>query len=169
MSHHRILGIYADPTQAAQAIAAVQKDDLGQVVAYSPVQHHAIERVLPVEVSRVGLFTLVGGLLGGVSGFALPIYTSLEWALITGGKPVIAIPAFTVIAFELAILFAALGGVAGFLIQAGLPRVRGTTPYDERFTVDRYGVLVACTQERREGVAAVLERSGAEEVRHERA
>ena len=112
MSHHQILGIYADPAQAAQAIAAVQKEDLGQVVAYSPVQHHAIERVLRVEGSRVGLFTLVGGLLGGFSGFALPIYTSLEWALITGGKPVIAIPAFTVIAFELTILFAALGGVA---------------------------------------------------------
>ena len=169
MSHHRILGIYADSTQAAQAIAAVQKENLGQVVAYSPVQHHAIERVLPGEGSRVGLFTLVGGLLGSFSGFALPIYTSLEWSLITGGKPVIAIPAFTVIAFELTILFAALGGVAGFLIQAGLPRFRETAPYDERFTVDRYGVLVACTQEHREGVNAVLERSGAEEVRHERA
>jgi hypothetical protein len=166
VSHHRILGIYADPTQAAQAIAAVQKEDLGQVVAYCPVQNHAIERVLPAEVSRVvSLFMLVGGLLGCFSGFALPIYTSLKWGLISGGKPVVAIPAFTVIAFELAILFAALGGVAGFLIQAGLPRVRGTAPYDERFTVDRYGVLVTCTQEHCEGVTAVLERSGAEEVR----
>ena len=165
----RILGIYDDPRKAAQAIATVRNEGLGQVVAYSPVPNHAIEHVLPAQVSPVRLFTLLGGLLGCASGFVLPIYTALEWELITGGKPIISIPPFTVIAFELAILFAALGGVAGFLILAGLPRLRGTAPYDERFTVDRYGVLVACTPEHREGVTAVLDRSGAEEVRHERA
>ena len=57
-------------------------------------------------MSPVRVFVLVGGLLGCLSGFALPIYTVLDWPLITGGMPLISIPPFVVIAFELTILFA---------------------------------------------------------------
>ena len=169
LTSYRTLGIYDDPANAAQAIAAVQDGNLGHVVAYSPVPSPAIEKALGPEVSPVRLFTLIGGVLGCISGFALPIYTALEWELITGGKPVVSIPPFTVIAFELTILFAALGGVLGFLTLAGLPRVREKAPYDPGFTVDRYGVLVAGTKAQCDAARAVLEHTGAEEVRNESA
>ena len=165
MSHHQILGIYADPTQAAQAIAAVQKENLGQVVAYSPVQHHAIERVLPGEGSRVGLFTLVGGLLGGFSGFALPIYTSLEWALITGDKPVIAIPAFTVIAFELTILFGGVLTVLGLVAHGFLGASRQNPAYRPAFSQDEFGFLVECHSDQIGRVQELLGEAGCKEVR----
>ena len=167
LSSHRFLGIYDDPHKAAQAIATVRNEGLGQVVAHSPVPNHAIQHALPAEISPVRLFTLIGGLLGCASGFALPIYASLKWSLITGGKPIVSIPSFTVIAFELTIFLAALGGTLGFLILAGLPRIRERGPYDARFTIDRYGVLVVCTNVHCDAARAVLEHTGAEEVRHE--
>ena len=55
---------------------------------YSPAPVHEIEDVLERDrpVSRVRLFTLLGGLTGVVSAFIVTIWTTLEWGLVTGGK-----------------------------------------------------------------------------------
>jgi len=55
-------------------------------------------------------FTLVGALTGFTAGYALTIYTHLSWKsppLIVGGKPLVSVIPFFVIAYELTIL---LGG-----------------------------------------------------------
>ena len=108
---------------------------------------------------------LIGGLLGCATGFLFPIYTVLDWPLITGGKPLISIPPFVVIAFELTILFGALGGMASFLWLAGLPRVTGQPAPDDRFTNDMNGISVTCLPEDADAVRATLERHGANEVK----
>ena len=111
------------------------------------------------------LFVLIGGLLGCATGFIFPIYTVLDWPLITGGKPLISIPPFVVIAFELTILFASLGGMAGFLLLSRLPRMRGQRAPDRRFTNDMTGISVTCAPEQAAAVRACLARTGASEIR----
>ncbi|MBI4544554.1 MAG: DUF3341 domain-containing protein, partial [Gemmatimonadetes bacterium] len=111
------------------------------------------------------LFTLVGGLTGAATGFALPIFTSLDWPLITGGKPIISLPPFVIIAFELTILFGALSTVLGLLINARLPRARPRVIYDPAFSVGRFGILVLVPAGREREAAALLRESGAAEVR----
>ena len=160
----RLLGVFNDGSKAARGVAAVLGAQLGEVVVYGPTPNHAIDRALDEQVSPVRTFTLVGGLLGCVAGFALPIYTVLDWPLITGGKALISIPPFVVIAFELTILFGALAGLVGFLGLAGLPSLRRKTMDDPRFTNDRFGVLVTCDGVHREAVVNHLRQSGAEEV-----
>jgi molybdopterin-containing oxidoreductase family membrane subunit len=113
----------------------------------------------------VRLFTLVGGLAGTASGFALTIWTALKWNLITGGKPVVSIPPFVVIAFELTILLGGLCTVLGLLITARLPRVGVSPRYDPRFSADRFGVEVTCEASERAAIEEVLHGAGAEEVR----
>jgi molybdopterin-containing oxidoreductase family membrane subunit len=88
----------------------------------------------------------------------------LDWPLITGGKAIVSLPPFVVIAFELTILCAALMTVAGFLLSSRLPRLR-QAPYDARFSQDRWGVLVTCVPERAEAARAHLKQADAEEVR----
>jgi molybdopterin-containing oxidoreductase family membrane subunit len=88
----------------------------------------------------------------------------LDWPIITGGKAIVSLPPFVVIAFELTILFAALMTVAGFLLSSGLPRLR-SGPYDPRFSQDRWGVLVTCVADRVPVVRQRLIETGAEEVR----
>ena len=167
ITRHHVLGIYDDPQKMVQAIATIRTEDLGQVIAYSPVPNHAIQNALEEGVSPVRIFTLIGGLLGCIVGFALPIYTSLNWSLITGGKPIISIPPFTVIAFEMTILLASLSSAIGFLFLAGLPNIRERLPYDVRFTVDRFGVLVICTAVHCDAARTIFEHTGAEEIHYE--
>ena len=160
-----ILGIYDRAKKAAVCAGAILDQDLGDVVTYSPVADHALDQAMRVRVSPVRLFVLIGGLLGCATGFIFPTYTVLDWPLITGGKPLISIPPFVVIAFELTILFATVGGMAGFLLLSRLPRMRGQPVRDTRFTNDLTGVMVTCAPEQVVKVRACLERTGASEIR----
>jgi hypothetical protein len=175
MSVH-ILGIFDAASKAAASAATLraarQDAAIADVSVYAPTFDHGIDAALGPGKSPVRVYTLIGGLIGCVLGFAFPIYTVLEWPLVTGGKAIVSIPPFVVIAFELTILLGALMTVVGFLLSSGLPRLRArgsnaaTSPlYDKRFSDDRWGVLVTCAADRAAAVRAQLEDGGAEEVR----
>ncbi len=172
MNEITLVGVYASGRAAADAAAAIRRAGLGEVETVSPTADHAVLAALPRPASPVRLFTLLGALAGCAAGIALPVYTMVDWPLVVGGKPLVSIPPVVVIAFELSMLGAALGGLAGFLALSGLPSLGGGTfvgrrrPPDctRRFTVDRFGVLVTCAGARREEVRAHLEQAGAEEV-----
>ena len=161
----RILGVYKEPAKAAAAVATAQDAGMPRVDAFSPTPDHALEQLIRARVSPVRTFTLVGALLGCTAGFALPIYTVLDWPLITGGKPLLSIPAFVVIAFELTILFGALFGMAGFLLLAGLPRLRRKHLGDARFSNDCFGVEIRCDDAQAAAARTLLTDAGAIEVR----
>ena len=158
-----ILGIYDEAAKAAAAARALRGAGLGRVTAFAPAFDHTVDAALGPGKSPVRAFTLAGGILGCALGFAFPIYTVLDWPIITGGKAIVSLPPFVVIAFELTILFAALMTVAGFLLSSGLPRLR-PAPYDARFSQDRWGVLVTCDTDHASAVRERLRECGAEEV-----
>lgn len=104
----------------------------------TPFHVHEVEHLLHIKTSPVRLFALIGALTGLVTGFALTIYTVREWPLITGGKPLISLPAFMIIAFELTILFGALASFAGFLLVSRLPavdRIQSPEDIENRFVI----------------------------------
>ena len=68
---------------------------------------HELEDVIDKKQSKVRLFSLAGALFGFALGWILTLYTSFEWNLITGGKPIASIPSFVIIAFEFTVLFGA--------------------------------------------------------------
>lgn len=84
-----------------------------------------VEEILPGKRSKVRFFALVGAASGTVTGFVFTILTSMSWPLIVGGKPVVSLPPFLIIAFALTILFGALSTFAGFLLLSRLPSLRG--------------------------------------------
>jgi molybdopterin-containing oxidoreductase family membrane subunit len=160
-----LLGIFAGGRQAARAIAELRRQGFDHMEACGPVPHPDLEAALEAGPSPVRLYTLLGGVLGCASGFALTTGTALQWGLIVGGKPVVALIPFVVIAFELAILFGALATLLGVLIHARLPRRRLPAGHDPCFSSDRFGLLVRCAPDRAVAAEAVLRQAGAEEVR----
>jgi len=162
-----ILGVFAHVDTIVRALENLRAKGYHDLTVYTPVPVHEIEDVLERDrpVSRVRLFTLIGGLTGTTSGFLLTIWTAMEWGLVTGGKPVASIPPYVVIAFELTILFGGLATVIGMAILGRLPRVRPSPTYDPRFTNDRFGVAVHCPPDRAASVREILRGAGAEEVR----
>ena len=90
-----------------------------------------VEEILPGKRSRVRFFALIGAAGGTVTGLAFTILTSLSWPLVIGGKPIVSIPPFIIIAFALTILFGALSTFAGFLLLSRLPSLRGIRSGEE--------------------------------------
>ena len=162
-----VLGVFAHVDTTLHAIRALRQQGFSELTVYTPVPveeiEEEVEKVRPL--SRVRLFTLIGGLTGTVTGFFLTIWSALKWDLVTGGKHPVSIPPFVIIGFELTILFGGLSTLLALLVLGRLPKLRPSPTYDPRFTLDRFGVAVACPPDRAEAVTALLTASGAEEVR----
>jgi hypothetical protein len=125
------------------AIHDLRKAGFKDLKAYSPYPEHHIEDALAYGASPVRVWTLVGGLTGAAAGFAFTIWTSMSWPLVTGGKPIVSIPAYVVIAFEMTILFGALATVIGLFINARLPRIGPPVIYDPSFSSGNFGLFVS--------------------------
>ena len=97
----------------------------------TPFPIHQVDELLPRKRSQVRFFALIGAGTGTLAGFALTILTSLEWGIIVGGKPVVSIPPFIIIAFALTILFGSLSTFLGFLLLARLPSIRSIRSKEE--------------------------------------
>ena len=162
-----IVGIFAHVDATVRAIQSLRSRGLSDFSVYTPVPVDEIEEAVDhgKPVSRVRLFTLIGGLTGTATGFFLTIWSSLKWNLVTGGKPVISIPPFVIIAFELTILFAGLCTFLGLLLLARLPKRRRSLDSDPSFSVDRFGIAVRCPREVAGALRRCLQEAGAQEVR----
>ena len=162
-----VVGVFAHVDTTVKAIRDLRAQGFTDLTVYSPVPVEEIEAVLEENrpVSPVRLFTLIGGLTGTVTGFGLTIWSALKWGLVTGGKPVVSIPPFVIIAFELTILLGGLSTLLALLVLGKLPAVRRSPTYDPRFTVDRFGIAVTCAAERAPAASRCLSQAGAEEVR----
>lgn len=167
MVEARVVGIFAHVDSAAKAVRALRARGFGDFTVYSPVPVEELEEAVEEgrPVSPVRLFTLIGALTGTVTGFALTIWTSLKWGLVTGGKPIASIPPFVIIAFELTILLGGLSSLLAILVLGKLPKFRRSPAYDPRFTVDRFGIAVTCPAGQVEAAGQCFREAGAEEVK----
>lgn len=161
------LGVFDALDSTTRTIEKLRKAGMRGITAYSPMPSHDIEHALHLGESPVRIFTIVGALTGTATGFALATWTSLDWPLVTGGKPIISLPAFVIIAFELTILFGALSTIAGLFINMGLPNTNLMQVYDPRFTSDHFGVLITPPKGREAEVRNIMKESGAVEIREE--
>jgi molybdopterin-containing oxidoreductase family membrane subunit len=157
-----IMGIFSSAQATAMTIAKLRRTPWTIERVHSPIPSHAIERALEPPLSRVGWYTLAGGILGFLCGFLLAAFCSARWSLIVGGKPVVALIPFFIVGFEFTILFAVFGNVLGLIAQARLPRFDIPSHYDERFTGDRFGVLARCGAGEQDELTRFFEENGAE-------
>ena len=165
-----VLGVFAHVDTTVRALEELRSKGYHDLTVYTPVPVHEIEDVLERDrpVSRVRMFTLLGGIVGLIAAWLLTQWTSLKWGLYVGGKPPIGLPVsppYVVIMFELMVLFGGVATVIGMVVLGRLPRFRVSHAFDARFTNDRFGVAVHCAPERSPSVRDILRTAGAEEVR----
>ena len=165
MATHPMLGIFAYQDAAIDAIHRLKTAGLRDMIVYAPYPSHELEHALDPHQSPVRLFTLVGGLTGAATGFALATWTSLDWPLVTGGKPIISLPPFVIIAFELTILFGALSTVLGLFLATRLPHRGVDVLYDPSFSEGRFGIRIDAPDERAAEVRQILSAAGVSEMR----
>ena len=88
MATETVLGVFAHVDTTVRALEELRARGYHDLTVYTPLPVHEIEEVLERDrpVSRVRLFTLIGGLAGIASAFLLTIWSSMVWGQVTGGK-----------------------------------------------------------------------------------
>ena len=137
MKRDPIYGIMAEFDSAQALVDAAKKThEAGykKIDAYSPFPIEGLAEEIGFHHDEVPLVVLIGGLIGGCSGYLMQWWMSaVDYPLNIGGKPTHSWPAFIVITFEMTILFAGISAVFGMLALNGLPM-----PYHPVFNVPEF-------------------------------
>jgi len=164
MKNQTLVGVFEYLDDLVDALKAIREKGFKIQTVYSPVRSHEIIEALGLKPSPVRYFALVGAILGIATGFGLAIYTALQWKFIVSGKPPVPRVPYVIVGFEFCILIGVLWNLVSMWINSRLPKLRLPDGYDPRFSGDRFGVMVLCSEPDREQVAEILTEAGAEEV-----
>ena len=153
MAETNILGLYDNPDSGADAMdglhqAGFPTGDFGEHVP----QH------------RLFRFPLFGAMIGFTIAVLFTASTQLAYPVVTGGKPILAIPAMVIITYELTMLSAVIMTVVGIIFESRLPNLK-LGVYDTRITEGLIGVVVTCDDRRAHEAEEVLRNAGALEIK----
>jgi hypothetical protein len=133
---HGVIAEFDDPNALVAAAHRARLEGYRRMDAYSPFPIEELHEAIDMPRTRLPLIVLIGGLVGGVGGYALQYWASaMAYPVNIGGRPLHSWPAFIPITFECTILVAALSAVLGMLALNGLPM-----PYHPVFNVSRFAL-----------------------------
>ena len=124
------------PTPAALLEAARQLRPDYRIEAFTPFPVEGLDQAIGLRSRVVPAAFVIGGIVGGAIGFGMQVLVNLDFPLWIGGRPLIALPAFAMIAFELTILGAVLAGILTMLLANRLPKLHHPVFDAERFSLD---------------------------------
>lgn len=162
-----LLAEFSDPGALLHAAEEVREEGYRHFDTYSPFPVHGMDEAMGLGNSKVGYFTFLGGVAGFATAYLLQWWTgAVDYPLNISGKPFFAIEPSVPIMFELTVLFAAFGAVAGMLALNGLPRPYNPLFYSDRFegaSDDRFFLHVAASDDQfdTEDTATMLRHAGA--------
>ena len=162
ISQKYVMGLFSDEDKAVSTIKELKNSDWKIHKVHSPIPSHKVFDALKLKSSRVGYFTLAGGIIGFFSGLALAIFTATRWVLIVQGKPIVSLIPFFIVGFEFTILFSVFGNVIGLLTQAKLPEFKWAKFYDPRCSGSHFGIVASCEPEHAGALSAFFREKGAE-------
>jgi hypothetical protein len=161
----RLIATFDSRRAVGRAFDASRRAGWRIVSASSPAFDPTLLQLAGATRSPVAMWSVIGGAIGVASGLLLTIGTVRQWpGLIVGGKPLIAMPPFLIIVFELAVLFASIAAIASFLVASGRARRQAGPVSDRRTTDSRFALLVESPDGFTDTIAA-LESAGAVECR----
>lgn len=144
-----MLAEFSDPGALLHAAEAVRKAGYRHFDTHSPFPIHGMDRAMGLGNSKVGFFALGGGITGLAAGWIMQWWMNgVDYPLNISGKPFFAIEPSIPVMFELTILLAAIGAVAGMFALNGLPRPYNPLFYSDRFrrvTDDRFFLHIAAS------------------------
>ena len=158
-----VLGIFSDVETAADAVESLVKAGYAEDRITSLTSVPYPDGVL-VKTERRSWFrwiSLVCGIIGAMTGFLLAAGTSWVYPVQTGDKPIISPYPTGIITYELTMLFAMIGAMAGMFLEMRLPP-RRERPYDPAISEGYIGISVSVPDEERfAGAAEVMRQAGA--------
>jgi hypothetical protein len=164
-----VWGTFEHVDEAAATIALLhsQKRDYSVL---TPCVRHELSAAMGDPQSKIPFITLFCGAAGIFVGYAFPSWTAMDWVLPVSSKPIVGIPAFTIIGFEMMVLLGGIGTALSIFGLGFLDLLRKPLPKSERFknynrfSVDRFGIAVRCSQDEADAMEKLMKSHSAEEV-----
>lgn len=135
-----MVAIFQSPQSLVDAVKSI-REDFPKMETLTPFSIDEIKELIPHRPSKVRWFTFTGAWTGAIFAMVYQIMTVLEWGLNTGGKPIVSIPSFVPITFELMILFGAAFTLIGLMLVGELPPVR-FQPYYSGASISEFALIV---------------------------
>lgn len=131
---YALLAEFADPGILYTAVKEVRAAGYKHFDAHTPFPIHGLDHAMGLGNSKVGYFTIGGGLTGLALAVWLQWFTGgVDYPLNISGKPYFALEPSIPVAFEVTILLSALTAVAAMLALNGLPRPYSPLFYSKNF------------------------------------
>lgn len=146
-----LLAEFETPEALIDATRRAREEGYRDLDAFTPFPVYEIFPVLRLRDHRVLWLGLFGGLFGCALAFGMQIFTNYDYPINVGGRPLYALSAFAVVAFELTVLFAALTPAIGMLVLNGLPRLHHPVfgvPSFHRASRDRFFLCVLASDKK---------------------
>lgn len=161
-----LLGVYQEPDDVAEGVSRLRQagltDNEFDVLSGTPYPEGTFgERV---GTHKLFIFPLIGALCGFSVALLVTAGTQLSYPMVTGGKPILAIPPMLIIMYEGTMLGAILFTVIGVIFESRLPRF-DIGVYDPRITEGYIGLLVAAPDDRVSYFEQLLRETGATDIK----
>jgi hypothetical protein len=160
------VGTFEDEKILFPAVKNVRRAGYKIHDVYTPFPVHGLDHALGLR--ETSLHTM--GFIYGITGTAVAIggmgwIFTTDWPLNIGGKPQCPLPAFIPIAFELTVLFSAVGMVWTFCwLCKMMPGVK-KHHFSPRATDDGFVMVIECTDKSNESeIESFLESNGAVDI-----
>lgn len=161
-----VVGSFEDEKVLFPAVKNVRRAGYKIHDVYTPFPVHGLDHALGLR--ETSLHTM--GFIYGITGTAVAIggmgwIFTTDWPLNIGGKPHFPLPAFIPIAFELTVLFSAVGMVMTFCwLCKMMPGVK-KHHFSPRATDDAFVMAIECTDKTNESeIESFLHNNGAIEI-----
>jgi hypothetical protein len=113
---------FPDPEPMIAATRALREEGW-RVELHTPFPVKGMKEALGFGERTVPHAFVIGGIVGAVGGFLMQVYPNVVYPLDIGGRPMVAVPAFMMIVFELLVLVSVLSGIGTMFAKNRLPRL----------------------------------------------
>jgi Protein of unknown function (DUF3341) len=141
-----LMAEFEEHEQLLEAAKHAYAEGYRSMDGFSPFPIEGLAEALGKEMSFVPLFTLMGGIAGGLGGYFMEWYSMGRlYPINVGGRPLNSWPNFIPITFELTVLIASLSALAAMLLLNRLPQPHHpvfNVPEFRRASIDRFFLCI---------------------------
>jgi len=162
-----VLAQYENPALLYHACERVRDEGYQAWDACTPFPVHGLEKAMGVKPSILPWFVIAVGIGGSVFALVFQIVAmKYLYPFVVGGKPLLSIPAFVPVWYELTVLSSCVTAFFGNWILNGLPRPHHPAFQSkafERVTDDKFFIMIEAKDSKfdRDRTKALLSQTGA--------
>ncbi len=149
---HGLMAEFDSPSALVEAAEKTRLAGYRNMDAYSPIPIEELNDALGLRRTRLPVLVFLGGLLGGLGGYSLQVWTqTMAYPMNVGGRPYHSWPQFIPVTFETTVLGAALTAFIGMWALNKLPRPYHpvfNVPEFARASTDRFFLCIEATDPR---------------------